>query len=75
MQFDDKTSFLEGQTVNFPRFKSDFHSSNFYASNGERPEEGLKVNMWERPKSLSYPNFIDIVKGYLSPKRTTLILI
>ena len=75
MQFDDKTAFLEGQTVNFLELKSDFHSSNFYGSSGERPKEGLKVNMWERTKILSCPNFIDIVKGYLSPKRTTLILI
>ena len=75
MQFDDKTAFLEGQTINFPELKSDFHSSKFYASSGERLEEGLKFNMWERPKSLSCPNFIDIVKGYLSPKRTILILI
>ena len=41
MQFDDKTAFLEGQTVNFQELKSDFGSSNFYASSGERREEGL----------------------------------
>ena len=41
----DKTAFLEGQTINFPELKSNFRSSNFYASSGERPEEGLKVNM------------------------------
>ena len=44
MQFDDKTAFLEGQTVNFLELKSDFRSSNFYASSGEIPKEGLKVN-------------------------------
>ena len=64
MQFDDKTIFREGQTINFPKLKSDFRLSNFYKSSAERPKEGLKVNMWERLKSLSRPNFIDIVKGY-----------
>ena len=42
MQFDDKTAFLECQTINFSELKSDFRSSNFYASSGERPEEGFK---------------------------------
>ena len=41
MQFDDKTHFLEGQTVNFLELKSYFRLSNFYASSGEIPEEGL----------------------------------
>ena len=45
MQFDDETIFLESQTINFQELKSDFRLINFYASSGERPKEGLKLNM------------------------------